>query len=724
MTAIVCILCDLFMAGLLAAVLWRFFRLRRKERIAYVKNFKKGKCAVIYLVALPLFWMENAATKKLPALLFLTIEDAAGLIGMKFKINTSLAETNGFFAFSLYFCYALVLANAAMFAVSLFAETVWRARRFSRFQRRPGDKNVIVGDGEGALSLALSCPSDVLVTAPLSRERQDTFYAANVPYQSVRAADLPDKTEELLQKLLSGKNAGKIRVFLMLESEKENLLFAERVLRFIEKNGEALYDRMTFYVFGRQERERLYAEFEERGHGLVRFVDRYTQAAEDFADRFPLTRFMNEKQIDREKFLLRPDVGIHVNLIGFGKMNRKLFLTLVGLQAFFTEDKDGKTVPVPVVYHIFDNGNPGVNLALNHTYFRYRTEFLDEKTGTPRDGFDYLPLPERTEEHVFHSMDIGEPSFFEALKNAVGMGENDVNYTVVSLGDEFSNLETLKTLREKFSALGVPNTQFFASVRDEAIAGKDAFFGENVHFFGSEKSFYRFDRIVDAPRTEMAILESLAYNAEKSLAPEKISAKDLEGFRRLWYGGTSRTDRESNLCAALSLRVKLHMMGLDYVPQSAPGDALGEEEYIKILGAGDPPDVRAGEDGVRYVVYPATFVPSGRKNLAVAEHGRWCAFQLSHGYVPATKEAILSEKRPDGKFSNGKNTVAKTHGNITSFDGLYEFREMIYSRDREVFAAKGKTDISAADVIKYDYQLADGAYHLLTATGNKIVKKA
>ena len=84
---------------------------------------------------------------------------------------------------------------------------------------------------------------------------------------------------------------------------------------------------------------------------------------------------------------------------------------------------------------------------------------------------------------------------------------------------------------------------------------------------------------------------------------------------------------------------------------------------------------------------------------------------ISKGFIPASKEEILADKK-----KNGKNYALRRHGNLTTFDGLVEFRKMVAERD-------GKDEL-ATDVIKYDYQLLDDAFWLLEKSGYEITKKA
>ena len=103
-----------------------------------------------------------------------------------------------------------------------------------------------------------------------------------------------------------------------------------------------------------------------------------------------------------------------------------------------------------------------------------------------------------------------------------------------------------------------------------------------------------------------------------------------------------------------------------------------------------------------------------RKTFAIHEHFRWNSFMLSKGIIPSSKEQILNEKI-NGKFTNGKNFQARRHGNLTTFEGLEEYRRLIAKRD-------GVSEESK-DVIKYDYQIMDDLLWLLDKSGYKIYKR-
>jgi hypothetical protein len=145
-------------------------------------------------------------------------------------------------------------------------------------------------------------------------------------------------------------------------------------------------------------------------------------------------------------------------------------------------------------------------------------------------------------------------------------------------------------------------------------------------------------------------------------------------------------------------------------------------EYIERYAGDDKPDIETYDLTINekpIVNYTLDFPSSRRRNMAVHEHLRWNSFMISCGIIPSSKDQILNETKTDGgkiKHTNGRNKSERRHGNLTTFEGLVDFRRMVAARD-------GREEIEC-DVIKYDYQLLDDAVWLLDKCGYKIVPRA
>ena len=105
------ILClGLMIIGLLS-VIANFIRKNRAERIAYIRSFKKGKGAVIYLFAVPLYWIGNVyAGDSILDGFFNSVRRIVDLIVLKYDISSvqALVNANAIYRFTLYFCFILV----------------------------------------------------------------------------------------------------------------------------------------------------------------------------------------------------------------------------------------------------------------------------------------------------------------------------------------------------------------------------------------------------------------------------------------------------------------------------------------------------------------------------------------------------------------------------------------------------------------------------------------
>jgi hypothetical protein len=207
-----------------------------------------------------------------------------------------------------------------------------------------------------------------------------------------------------------------------------------------------------------------------------------------------------------------------------------------------------------------------------------------------------------------------------------------------------------------------------------------------------------------------------------------------------WHVKKNQIERESSLYCCLSLRSKLQLMGLDYCTEQELADlhpyheklqAYEQTAYWEHMAKDDMPRNSAGEQERPVVSFADLSYPqSRRKTMAIHEHLRWNSFMITKGMIPASIAQI------QGEAENGKNYALRRHGNLTTFDGLVAFRNIVADRDVAEWEkaqeqkptaeekAKKRAELEAnADVIKYDYQILDDAYWLLRTQDYRIVDK-
>ena len=188
---------------------------------------------------------------------------------------------------------------------------------------------------------------------------------------------------------------------------------------------------------------------------------------------------------------------------------------------------------------------------------------------------------------------------------------------------------------------------------------------------------------------------------------ENITEEGLEKLaREKWYFKYKQFQRESNIFACLSIRMKLQLIGYDYAKDGDDCSRDFEDKYekndartpsqFKIEGktVWDYSNSEQGRDSIRW-------------KYAVQEHQRWCANMICNGIIPSDIEEI--------KLNGGRILDKRLHSNLTTMDGLVKYREIV--------AKATGSSLEKNDVIRYDYQLMDDIVWLLHKCGYNLTKK-
>ena len=728
---------------------------KRPERIAYVRGFKKGKCLVIYFTALPLYFMGYIyAGADFANALIGTIGEASKLVVLNYSLEPiqALAAANPFFKVTVYYCFVLVAVNAVMFAMSLFGQRMWLWSRSVGLRHTKKDKLYVLGCNSNSINVCRSDKNSFgVIAGNVSKRRAESLYADKIFYISCLyyepllerifkdvARDISrfeKRSRRSAEKAEAGKEKTprKYTVIINTENDDAAISLCNFIIDKIQQTTkpqegakrtptkEEIYDRLCVCVFGDPQYADIYGDVAERSEGCIRYVNKYRKVAIAFVDSHPFTEFMSDKQIDYATAFVKEGVDVNVCMLGFGKTNQQIFLTSVANNQFVCKDANNKVRLKAVKYHIFDKEPTQNHKNLNHNYYRFRNE-CDENIS------DYLPMPELPAEESYKQLDLNDKDFYNSLRKVVQRNADDVNIVIIAFGSDLENIDMAHKLIAKRREWGIKNLVIFVRVTDfrkeEHIL--DA---EDCYVFGNEKNdVYNVDAILRDRIFSMAYMRDELYCLEWAIKHGSKYSSELKrsvhnAEKREWYRGKNGIERDSNLYCCLSLRSKLNMMGLDYCAQSEPNKrALSEEEYFAKYDVGKEIkylDEEKDELGFREVKYTLDFPDSLRRNLAVQEHYRWNSFMISQGMIPADRQTILNEKTvgKDGKekYTNGKNYRLRRHGNLTTMDGLEEFRRIVAKRDN--------VDEEQKDVIKYDYQLMDEAYWMLTNNGYKIVEK-
>lgn len=719
------------MAALLLIVIcftWALLRKDRNSRIEFLRTFKKGKCAIIYLVAVPLYWLGQvyAGTGPLYAI-FTAISETMTLVVLRYDAATimDLMSDNMIYAITVYFCFVLVAINAMLFTFSLVGQRMWLWSGKRQWQKSTGEKLLLIGNNQENIMIYKSAAGYTkCLTDCLTEKDSDALYAKQV--YNMKFTGGRNMYEQIMTECIKYPDRKYIIVINTKDDEKNISIWRDIIAVYKEyfaqktdaEKKEIISDllhRLRVYVYGDARFEAIYNRIVDSSDGSIRYINKYSQIAMDFIDKYPLTQFMGKEELDYNKALLKGDVNVNVSMIGFGKTNRQIFLMSTANNQFMTETENGIELQ-PVHYHIFDKENSENNKNLNHNYYRYKNEF-DDIT----DKEAYLPLPALPAKEHYHCLDINDPDFYRDIRKIVTNSPRDVNYMIIAFGTDLENIDLAQKLLEKKSEWKVNKLVLFVKVRS-GNSSFDIFKRNDCFLIGDEKQVaFNVSSIDDDRITRMAKMRNKVYDLEYEVTRKAACITDPQVIADIyknadyrWHIKKTQIERESNLYGCLSIRFKLHLMGLDYVAANSPKapESIDEDTYMKIYAGDDMPSYYENCDvqGKKIVQYSLDFPESKRKNYAVQEHYRWNSFMISKGIVPATKQEIY-----DDRNKNGKDYVLRRHGNLTTFDGLIDFRKLVATRN-------GSTE-HEEDVIKYDYQLMDDVYWFLEENGYLIIKR-
>lgn len=721
-------------AGLISGIP-RVLTRNRHKRITYLRGFKKGRFAVIYATAFPLCFIGRFYVEKnLFESFFGAIADVFEIVVLKydFKSIGALLSADDFFKATFYICYIMVGLNIVLFAVSLANHRVWEFFRKIIIRYSGKDRLFIFGSGSQNVDIYNSDKERCkVIIDKISDDDRSEYYLNKIPYLS----DISD--EEAVEKIFENGAVSAIscKIYKIIKkrksdrsnivvintgSDERNMLLCRKIIDKIkaDKDKKKLFRTLKVFVFGETGYEAVYEDIEAEGYGCITYINKYKNIGIDFIERYPLAFFMDERQIDYKTSLVKKDININFFMVCFGKVSRQIFLTSVANNQFITEGENGPELK-KVRYHIFDKEVAQNNKNLNHSYYRLR----DEVKGCNEE--DYLPLPSLPAEETYYHLDVNDGMFYSVLKECTGRNKNDINFVLVSFGDDLENIDMAQRLVAKCREWDVKNIVIFVRACERTEEQK-ALEKDGCLFIGNEKeTVYNINRIISDKIRDIAIMRNEVYDLEYAASnknPEEITDEFTQDERfksfKKWHTDMHRIMRESNIYAALSIRAKLNLMGLDYCDVDANNEpALTEEEYFSVYAQNDMPRYsgKTAVGGRKIIEYDLDFAPSRRQNMAILEHYRWNSYLISKGFVPATVEQIKHEKSESGKNTNGRSYSLRRHGNLTTFDGLVQFRKIVAERDG--ISEKEK------DVIKYDYQILDDLYFFLTKDGYKIIRK-
>lgn len=697
-----------------------FIKASRLKRCKLLKNYKKGEFIAIFGAAWPLYlaaYIKNG--ESVLNVIFDSFSAMLRTVAVSFDLDvlTPLARESLLFHIAIGFCAVLAVVNTFLLSASILFRKAFNNRMLRRIKRCRRDVCVLVGFNEKGRSILSSIDvkkqkMDLLVlSSELSDEDKEIIYAARGAYKSFDG-DIASTLNNLCDGPGRGFTKRHCDIILLADNEEDNIRYGFSIAKMTERLGSELAlasDRkigVDAYLFSNDANEAIYERISRKSYGTVHCMNKYQMLSCDFAMQYPITEFIPHL-IDKKHAALKEGADVRIIMVGFGKMNRQLFrIYTQNNQCMIMEN--GKAVEKPLKYVVFDKKRAYDESSFNHTYLHYRNW---KKNLTDTD--DYFELPSEPADVEFHEEDINSAEFPISLNNSLSKNENSFNMVVVSVGDTREALDIAEKIAVNAKeAKADKNTVLFVRVRNSALIRElknDVFNDVPIIPFGDELSLYTYERIVNPAADSMAKDRHLCYSVESKDQTKTEEELRLNAISK-WLFKWDTIQRNSNIYAVLSIRMRLQLLGYDYVLKSYPAKDASED-FLKDYTAGNPIVYKDETvNGKKLINYKAKYRKDGtpRSILAQTEHSRWNAYHICNGFVPASKTEYLNEEK-------GVLLQRRRHINLTTFKGLDDY-------DRWRTSPTSSPD-ERPDVIFYDYQLMDDAVWMLDRNGYKIIRK-
>ena len=586
----------------------------------------------------------------------------------------AFSEIVPIFAYAYILAVLISLIAVITAAIEAFRNTIVNSFRLTNAMKQT-DCDVVMGNSPRALRYAKSYNTVLLLDNSVSKDTineliEDEYvilhkgFTENLlkgyPFNTTTRYNLicinEEKSLDCVDTFIAYKKAAQKskNIYLYVEMEGEK---AETIRReIIEKNGMEAYIN-TFSM----------------NELLVRTL----------IEEHPITKHIPNSYI--EEATIKQGTEISVFTLGFGKFCSEWYRQSILNNQLITFDGEYKVLPIN--YFLCDT---------NIDTTEWNIGGLAEELGEYNTA-EYFPLPELP----YKTLTIDKsPASREVLKAIKAKVQKDNSYTliIVDTNEDFHNIEIAAKLNS--ALFDRDNYQMF--VRSEAAFTED---NANTTYFGKSESVLNHDVIVNDSLSVMAKKLNEVYTAQYAGAEERKRPDFTDYIQKKAEKDWADLDyftMYSNIYSAMNLRVKLNLLGLDYIKNNNGNNALIEERY----------------DHKGEYAYSEYFTPSVRNALIAQEHARWNAYHLLGEFLPLNKNGITI-KSDDGKIVrfNVKNTVAKKHACLTTFNGLNDLSSYL--------AEKAGNGCTAAD---YDYYIYDemlitSVKELLTSLGYSVIEK-
>jgi hypothetical protein len=624
----------------------------------------------------------------------------------EWELCAGLARNNIWYSIAIILCFISAVLNTVLLVMRLLIKSLWNAVSVFFLAHSANKIWVITGTGVHQEALLESLTPEqkstaIIIPGEINEEAKKEYLARGFLVINEKiSADVLKKAgcfnaRETILIAISDDDIENLETVRTVNSCLQTLSAGERgKLRFSARVMYTHIERAEYFAF---------CEGDAAG-GKVQFFNPYEITARSFLFDNPVTRFIPSAYIDCKAARLTGAFDFLHVFIGFGKANRELMKQSITANQVLGMD-----------YHalVIDT-----SLKNSQSAFMNQSRFLFASEG---DSTEYFPAPKEKCRIEFVECNVLSKEMYDTVLGRVKKA--DASAVVISLGNVQASAETAMELRQQCYAENIEKETINIFVRAKSHApivaedvlnsAADTRDGIRIAVFGFEDAILSLESIVNR---EMDILAKHIAAAYEGVP--------LDDYQTVWDKLSSHK-RESNRYAALSVQVKLNLMGfsLKYdTAETGVQDKAVLREFQEAYGFERAQRLRAAKDVLSYIERDSlgAIADTARNNLARLEHQRWNAFHLVKGWSPMPKKMVASLRDRQDKRT-------KKHACITTFEGLAELCDMQASlecagvpaaeRDARFHKAKEKYD-----TMHYDCDLMDCFIDNLNGTNYRIVK--
>ncbi len=419
-----------------------------------------------------------------------------------------------------------------------------------------------------------------------------------------------------------------------------------------------------------------------------------------FAEAHPLTEYMPRDFLE-EDTSMKGDVGLHVTYLGFGALNREMYRQSI-LNNQFVTWRDGEYHTFPVNYHLFDTAIDKKDWLIDG--LKTKLESFEEKK---EQYYPLPPLPYCTTTYDRAPQDLDTLDEVETIIRQ----EKTFHYVIVDVGDTYLNIEAGSRLRAMLS--DTDNYHIF--IRSETAYVED---DARITYLGDADDIFTHDIIVNDALSKIAYklneiytLRDIEKDEQREPTPEEKRTEPQKSWDRMDF-----FTRYSNLYAALNMRVKLQLLGLDYTREPM-AEIPGWSNTDLLNDRYQRPD--------RPFPFANYLQRSTYTALLAQEKTRWNAYHLLSMVLPKRKDTVvIVEEIKNGKKkpkATTKDEPLTHHACVTTYAGLAKLSEDL--RQKWETYSKELHKIEEYDYYQNDDQLLAAVTDLMEELGCSVYQK-